>query len=74
MASGGAGDTLTGLCAALAAGGIDLYKAACIGSWINGRAAEIAVYEGGVSPESLAATDLPFYYGAAFDGFRMGDF
>lgn len=64
MASGGMGDVLTGICAALAARGIDLYDAACLGSWMLGRAAEILVWERGYAPEGfsagLVAETLPF--------------
>lgn len=74
MATGGVGDTLTGLCAALAADGIGLYHAACIGSWINGRAAELAVSVDGHSARSLLAGDLPDYYGRAFSDFHGGAF
>jgi hydroxyethylthiazole kinase-like uncharacterized protein yjeF len=74
MASGGVGDTLTGLCAALAAGGLALHRAACCGAWLNGRAAEIAVSHGRQSHESLAASDLPTHFGAAFESLRRGDF
>lgn len=74
MATGGVGDTLTGLCAALAAGGLDLHRAACCGAWLNGRAAEIAISHGGQSHESLAASDLPTHFGAAFESLRHGDF
>lgn len=64
MASGGMGDVLTGVCAALAARGIDLYDAACLGSWLLGRSAEILVWERGYAPEGvsagLVAETLPF--------------
>ena len=43
MATGGMGDVLTGVCAALAGQGLPLYDAARIGAWLCGRAAEIAV-------------------------------
>ena len=66
MASGGVGDTLTGLCSALIGGGVSVYDAACIGSWINGRAAELAIFNGRESRKSLLASDLPKYYGQAF--------
>jgi NAD(P)H-hydrate epimerase len=36
MASGGMGDVLTGLCAALAAQGVPLPDAACLGAWLSG--------------------------------------
>lgn len=74
MATGGVGDTLSGLCAAIAGNGISLYDAACAGSWINGRAAEIAVFNSGNSEQSLIASDLPAHYGAAFTDLLSGCF
>lgn len=66
MASGGMGDVLTGLCAALAAQGVALPEAACFGAWLSGRAAEIAVRDEAQSQESLAAGDVAAHLGAAF--------
>jgi NAD(P)H-hydrate epimerase len=70
MASGGMGDVLTGVCAALAGQRLPLFDAARIGAWICGRAAEIAVFERGESEESLSATQVIKYLGAAFAGLR----
>jgi NAD(P)H-hydrate epimerase len=70
MAAGGMGDVLTGLCAALIAQGVGLHDAACMGSWLLGRAAEIAVYGGECSLESLSATDVAAHLGLAFDDLR----
>ncbi len=66
MASGGMGDVLTGLCAALAAQGVRLHDAACLGAWLSGRAAEVALAQGGCSAESLAASDVLHHMGHAF--------
>ena len=66
MASGGMGDVLTGLCAALVGQKVDLYEAACLGAWLSGRAAEIAVAEKKQSQESLVAHDVLDHLGAAF--------
>ena len=66
MASGGMGDVLTGLCAALAAQGLDLHDAACVGSWLLGRAAELAVREGGIAPESVTAPLVAQHLGMAW--------
>jgi NAD(P)H-hydrate epimerase len=66
MASGGMGDVLTGLCAALAAQGVSLYNAACLGAWLSGRAAERAIADGSSSQETLAATDVLHHLGGAF--------
>ena len=70
MATGGVGDVLTGLCAALMVQGLGCYEAGCVGSWINGRAAERAVWGGLQSEESLAATDLVGEFGRAFSDWR----
>ncbi len=74
MATGGMGDVLTGLCAALLGQGADTYLAASIGAWICGRAAEIAVTHGGQSTESLLPGDVLAHLGRAFDSLRAGDF
>lgn len=66
MASGGMGDVLTGLCAALAAQGVKLFDAACLGAWLSGRAAERAIFNGASSQESLAAGDVLHHLGGAF--------
>lgn len=66
MATGGMGDILTGVCAALIAQGLSPYDAARVGAWLCGRTAELAIQNGRESEESLAATDLPDRFGAAF--------
>jgi NAD(P)H-hydrate epimerase len=66
MATGGMGDVLTGVCAALAAQGVKLYDAACLGAWLSGRAAERALSGGASSQESLAAGDVLHHLGGAF--------
>jgi ADP-dependent NAD(P)H-hydrate dehydratase / NAD(P)H-hydrate epimerase len=55
MASGGMGDVLTGLCAALIGQGLDPHDAACLGSWLLGRAAELAKRDLGMAAESVTA-------------------
>ncbi len=70
MATGGIGDVLTGLCAALIGQGMSVYDAACLGSWINGRAAELAIYRGYESAESLTASSVLDHIGAAFQDLR----
>ena len=72
MATGGMGDVLTGVCAALAGQGLPLYDAARIGAWLCGRAAEIAVGPGGESEESLTPTILLEHLGRAFNDLRAG--
>lgn len=74
MASGGMGDVLTGLAAALLAQGLDPYDAAMTGAWICGRAAEIAISQGMESQESLRASHVIRHAGAAFQGLRGGDY
>lgn len=66
MASGGMGDVLTGLCAALAGQGIALHAAACLGSWLLGRAAEIACRDLGIADESITAPMVAEHLGRAW--------
>ena len=73
MASGGMGDVLTGLCAALMAQGLTARAAACLGSWLLGRAAELALARGPASPESLRASVVLDLLGPAFDALRYSD-
>lgn len=42
LASAGTGDVLAGTIAAMRAGGLDAFEAACAGVWLHGRAAELA--------------------------------
>ncbi len=58
MASGGMGDVLSGICAALIGQGVSLHDAACAGSWMLGRAAELASYQIRFAPESISAIDV----------------
>jgi NAD(P)H-hydrate epimerase len=74
MAAGGMGDVLSGLTAALAAQGCSLHDAAALGSWLLGRAAEVALASGQVSPESLTASLLAGHLGAAFTALRESRF
>ena len=55
MASGGMGDVLSGVLAALLAQGLAPLQAACLGACLHGRAADIAAIEG---TRGLLATDL----------------
>jgi hydroxyethylthiazole kinase-like uncharacterized protein yjeF len=72
MGTGGMGDVLTGVCAALLARKQSAFDAARIGAWVCGRAAEIAVFEAGESEESLVAGDVIRHLGRAFDDLRAG--
>ncbi len=66
MATGGMGDILTGVCAGLAGQGLSLYDAARLGAWLCGRAAEIAIFDGSQSEQSLLPRDVLDHLGAAF--------
>jgi NAD(P)H-hydrate epimerase len=72
MATGGMGDVLTGVCAALIGQGLSLYDAARVGAWACGRAAEIAIFEDGESEESLLPRDVLKNLGRAFTELRQG--
>jgi len=69
MATGGMGDVLTGLIASLSAQGIKPQRAAALGAWLSGRAAEIAL-SNGHSVESLCASGVANSLGAAFTELR----
>lgn len=56
MASGGMGDVLTGVIAALRAQGLSGYDAARLGAMVHARAADAAAQQAG--PRGLLATDL----------------
>ena len=60
MATGGSGDVLTGIIAALLAGrgynGLSLFDAASLGVWIHGRAGDLAAQQWGAM--SMTATHL----------------
>ncbi|MFV0444899.1 MAG: NAD(P)H-hydrate dehydratase [Planctomycetaceae bacterium] len=64
MATGGAGDVLTGLIAALAAQTMSPFDAAQLGAWLHGRAGDLAAADH--SPPGLMASDLPRYLGRAW--------
>lgn len=64
MASGGMGDVLTGICAALMGQGLQPFEAGAIGSWILGRAGEIA------SRRGIGASYVIQEINAAFDSCR----
>jgi ADP-dependent NAD(P)H-hydrate dehydratase / NAD(P)H-hydrate epimerase len=66
MATGGMGDILTGVCAGLAGQGLSLYDAARLGAWLCGRAAEIAIFDGSQSEQSLLPRDVLDHLGDAF--------
>ncbi len=66
MATGGMGDVLTGVCAALLAQKLSPYDAARLGAWVCGRAAELAIFQGHASAQSFLPTDLLAHLGRAF--------
>ena len=57
LATGGSGDVLTGLVAALLAAGMDAFEAAWLAAHLHGLAADLAAAAG--SEAALIATDLP---------------
>ncbi len=64
MATGGAGDVLTGLIAALCCQDLEPYDAARLGVRLHGLAGDLAAEQMG--QESLIARDLPLFFGRAF--------
>jgi len=74
MGSGGMGDVLTGVMAALMGCGKSPHDAAILGAWLCGRAAEIAIFNGSESPESLSATAVISCLGPAYSSLRNADY
>lgn len=72
MGSGGMGDVLTGVCAALIAQGKSPFEAGKLGAWVCGRSAEIALRDGRFSQESLSASAVIDHLGEAFHDLRHG--
>jgi NAD(P)H-hydrate epimerase len=66
MATGGMGDVLSGVCAALMAQQLSAYDAARVGTWVCARAAEIALYNGPQGEPSLLPSDIIDHLGLAF--------
>ena len=64
MATGGSGDVLTGVVAALVGLGLTGYEAAALGAFVHGRAGDLAAEVLGQT--SLSATDLLDYLPPAF--------
>jgi NAD(P)H-hydrate epimerase len=71
MASGGMGDVLTGVCAALLARGLSTHTAGLLGAWLCGRSAEGLLSSGQRSEESLLASDVADGLGTAFEALRQ---
>ena len=74
MGSGGMGDVLTGVTAALIGSGRSPRDTAIIGAWLCGRAAEIAIFNCADSQESLTASSVIDHLGEAFASLRNGDY
>ncbi|HRH96519.1 MAG TPA: NAD(P)H-hydrate dehydratase [Prosthecobacter sp.] len=74
MASGGMGDVLSGVCAALAARGISLHRSAGLGAWLCGRAAEICAVDQHIAVESVCAGDVTAHLGGALLDLKEGRF
>jgi NAD(P)H-hydrate epimerase len=74
MGTGGMGDVLTGVCGALIGGGHSPRNSAVLGAWLCGRAAEIAIFNGSDSQESLSATSVITHLGEACTSLRNGDY
>jgi len=55
MTKGGFGDTLAGICAGILARGVSLFESASAGTYINGKAGELACQKYG---ESVLASDI----------------
>jgi hydroxyethylthiazole kinase-like uncharacterized protein yjeF len=64
MATGGAGDTLTGIIGALLGQGMDAFDAACIGVYVHGRAGDLAAEE--LGQRSMMAGDITINLHGAF--------
>jgi NAD(P)H-hydrate epimerase len=70
MATGGSGDVLTGVCAALLGRGISTYDAGRLGAWLCGKASELALEE--ESEESMLPSDTIKHLGKAFRALVSG--
>jgi NAD(P)H-hydrate epimerase len=70
MSTGGMGDVLTGVCAALIGQHLAPYDAARTGAWLCGRAAENAFPD--MVEESLTAMDVAHNLCWAFHHLRAG--
>ena len=74
MATGGMGDVLSGVCAAMLGSGRSLREAAMLGAWLCARAGEIAIFNDSDSQESLSATSVINHLGDACTSLRRGDY
>ena len=74
MAAGGMGDVLSGVAAAFLAAGHQPREAAMLGAWLCGHAAELSIFQGTASQESLVASDIINNLGRAMRDLREGIF
>jgi NAD(P)H-hydrate epimerase len=70
MATGGSGDVLTGLIAALACQNLTPFEAARLGVYLHGLAGDLGAAE--LGQEAMIASDLLRYLPAAFQQYRSG--
>jgi len=68
MATGGSGDVLTGLMAALVCQGLAPYNAARLGVYLHGLAGDLAARE--LGQEAMIASDLNRFLPEAFQEYR----
>jgi NAD(P)H-hydrate epimerase len=71
MATGGSGDTLTGVIAALLGQRLAPFDAAVLGAWAHGRAGDLVAADLGQT--GLTADDLPDYLPRAFRELEAGE-
>jgi NAD(P)H-hydrate epimerase len=72
MATGGMGDVLTGICAALIGQGMSLYDAARAGAWLCGRSAELAIFHRDSTEQTLLPSDVLNNLSRAFADLEIG--
>jgi NAD(P)H-hydrate epimerase len=70
MATGGSGDVLTGVVAALVGQGLSAFDAAALGAWVHGRAGDLAAARLGQT--ALTAADVVESLPAAFKELESG--
>jgi NAD(P)H-hydrate epimerase len=73
MGTGGMGDVLTGVSAALMARSLSPIDAGSVAAWTCGRAAEEFIFRSSGSPESLTASAVVQHLGAAFQAIGAED-
>lgn len=72
MATGGMGDVLTGVCAGLIGQGMSLYDSARVGAWLCGRSAELAIFHGDSTEQTLLPSDVLNNLSRAFSDLEIG--